>query len=363
MLYSFILPSGDQLDFIDRNTLPSLPYSLPQLPFGADLSVLPPGIALGLSELEQSAELLALAASATPFHRPTFWPYVMGEAPDALSIEDYLARYQVGGAPSTTSRLYAGLVSDQPNRGVSGYMSQFRPEVDPSSLSLMEFAVACPAEGPAEEMVGIVISVDRANGFGPKHEKLLDTEPRMHIEYARPANGPNGYVWDGMDGTFVANPLRLHQPGEIVPVSVLNETSIEHQIAIFQSPTLDWWIAYNGDLLGYYPADLFTLMKKGACRSAWYTEVYNKFPGQPNTTEIGSGLFAEAGLFNAAHIRNPLYYDPGWLPIEPPDLLSMSPTEPKCYNRSALIQLGPPWDSRFVFFGGSGSKNPGCKWP
>lgn len=72
VLYSFILPSGDQLDFIDRNTLPSLPYSLPQLPFGADLSLLPPGIALGLSELEQSAELLALAASATPFHRPTF---------------------------------------------------------------------------------------------------------------------------------------------------------------------------------------------------------------------------------------------------------------------------------------------------
>lgn len=220
VLYSVTLPSGDTLEFLDRTMLAQLPYPLPAPPAGADVFNLPPGMELGLSELEQNAELLAFSATATPFHRPTFWPYVMGEAPDAVSVEDYLARYQVGGAPSNVNRLYAGLVSTQPNRGISGYMSQYRPKVDPDSLSLMEFAVACPAEGPAEEMVGIVISVDRINRFGPKPELLPDTLARMHIEYARAANGPNPYIWDGMDGTFVANPFRIHQPGETVPVSL-----------------------------------------------------------------------------------------------------------------------------------------------
>ena len=363
VLYSVALPSGDTLDFIDRNTLMPISQGLPVLPVGADLASLPAGIQMGISELEQSAELLEWAAAATPFRRPTFWPYVMGEVPQAQSIQDYLARFQVGGAPSEGTRLYAGLVSPLPNRGVSGFMSQFSPKVYPSSFSLIEFVVACPAEGPAQEMIGIAISVDRVNGFGPQHLALTDTQPRMHIEYARAANGPNPYVWDGMDGQFVPNPFRRHQPGEIVEVSKLGETSIEHLLAIFQSLNSDWWIAFNGDLLGYYPANLFKMLKSGACRAAWYGENYNPKPGTANYTEMGSGLFAEAGLFNAAHIRNPLYYDQGWLAVKPKDEFYMSPVKPACYNRSALIHLGPPWDSSFVFLGGLGSKNPECVWP
>lgn len=363
VIYSVTLPSGDTLDFLDRNTLTPLPYALPALPAGADELGLPPGMELGVSELEQDAELLALAATATPFHRPSFWSYIMGEAPDAASVEDYLARYQVGGEPYNVNRLYAGLVSTQPNRGVSGYMSQYRPQVDPDSFSLIELAVACPAEGAVEEMIGIVISVDRINRFGPTNEVLTDTFARMHIEYARPANGPNPHVWDGMDGTFVANPFRIHQPGEIVPVSILNQTSVEHLMAIFQSPAGDWWIVYNGDLLGYYPASLFKLLKKGACRAAWYGEVYNPKPAKLNFSQMGSGLFADAGLLNAAHIRNPLYYDLGWLTQVPSDTSFMSPVVTQCYNRSPLSYIGSPWNSHFLFLGGPGSNNPECIWP
>ena len=134
-------------------------------------------------------------------------------------------------------------------------------------------------------------------------------------------------------------------------------------MAIFQSPTGDWWIAYNGDLLGYYPASLFKLMNKGGCRAAWYGETYNDLPGQPNRTEMGSGLFAEAGLMNAAHIRNPLYYDLGWLAQVPGDTLFMSPVVTQCYNRSPLSYIDSPWNSHFLFLGGPGSNNPECKWP
>jgi hypothetical protein len=362
VLYSFELPSGDILDFVNRDTLPA-PPELPALPFALTL---PPGVELGLTEIEQIPELLDLTLIATPFLRPTFWPYILGET-DATSIEDYLARYQMPGQPTAANRLYAGLISAKPNRGVSGYVNQFRPEVEFASFSLIELTVACPANGPVQEQVGVVLSVDKVNTAFGKNQPLADNELRLHIEYA---NAQLGYTWDNLDGRFVANPFRRHQPGEIVPASVLDKTMVEHLLAIFQAPvTGDWWIAYNGDLLGYYPASLFTMLNGGACVSAWYGEVAKKMPPKSpgwNMT-MGSGEFAEAGLLNAAHVRDPKYYDLGWGGVPPmedqPFSHAMTPNKPLCYTRSKLTYIPAPWDSTFLFLGGPGGKNPGCTWP
>jgi hypothetical protein len=372
ILYSYELPSGDIVDFVNRDTLPAV-YELPELPFALEL---PPGVELGLTEIEQIPELLDLTLIATPFHRPTFWPYILGET-DATSIEDYLARYQVPGQlQATAERLYAGLHSLQPNRGISGYVNQFRPEVEEDTFSLIEFAVACPLKGPIQEQIGVVLSVDKANKFDKKNpQKLVDNELRLHIEYLRPNSaGQVVGVWDGRDSQFVDNPIRRHHPGEIVPASVLDETMVEHLLAIFQAPvTGDWWIAYNGDLLGYYPASLFKLLNGGACRSAWYAEVAKVtspkrdgwIPGWNMT--MGSGEFAEAGLLNAAHVRDPKHYDLTWAGVppteDPPFSLAAKPNKPLCYNRSKLTHIPAPWDSTFIFLGGPGGKNPGCTWP
>jgi hypothetical protein len=215
ILYSIQLPSEGVVDFINRDTLPGLPpYELPKLE-------LPQGVGFGLTELEQLPELAELLANAVPYLRPTFWPYILGDAPDATSIEDYLARYQVGGhgdgteggQPSGIQRLYAGLDSPVPNRGIFGYMNQFRPKIDKDGFSLFEFAVFCPVDNPVE-LIGIVISVDKKNKFGMDGQTLQDEDPRLHIEYARKVNGKVRYRWDEMDGKFVANPFRLHHPGE-----------------------------------------------------------------------------------------------------------------------------------------------------
>jgi hypothetical protein len=356
------LPSGDIIDGIDRALLPAIPYELPQLP--GMPGELPAGGELGLTDVEQVPELLDLVTTAAPFYRPTFWPYVLGET-DATSIEDYLDRFQVGGAPSGEAHLYAGLVSPEPNRGVSGFVNQFRPEVAPGSFSLIEFAVACPATGPVEEMIGVVISIDKVNGFGKNGKALTDGEPRLHVEYARPKGGQVKYTWDGLDGQFVPNPLRRYRPGQIVPVSEPGGTQVEHLISIFQVPTGDFWIAYQHDLLGYYPASLFTMLNGGACWSAWYGEVarLGPAPGFENAhgaikTGIGSGQYAEAGHQQAASVRNPLYYDLLWFGVEPSDdqRLWMKPYEPTCYNRSEM-------KNRTFSLGGPGGKEPGCQWP
>ena len=355
------LPSGDIIDGIDRATLPTLPYAIPSLPWPLQDLMLPQGVELGLIDSEQIPELVDLVAKSASFHRPTFWPYVLGET-DATSIQDYLDRYQVGGQPSG-NQLYAGLVSKEPNRGVSGYMNQFRPDVATESLSILEFAVACPADGPAQEMVGVVISVDKVNSFGRNQQGIPDGEPRLHIEYARSKGGHAQYVWDGLDGEFVANPFRRYRPGQTVPVSAPGGTQVEHLIAIFQAPTGDWWIAYRQELLGYYPAKLFTMLKGGACMSTWYGEVYNPKPTKGAvTTEMGSGKFAEVGRPYTAYVRNPKYYDLSWFGVEPKDGILPVPYVPSCYSRSALLKSAAPWDS-VLLLGGPGGKDPQCKWP
>jgi hypothetical protein len=356
ILHSIQLPSGDVVDFLNRDTLPGLPYEPPKLE-------LPQGVGFGLTELEQLPELAELLANAVPYLRPTFWPYILGEAPDATSIEDYLARYQVGGhgdgaeggQVSGIKRLYAGLESPVPNRGVFGYMNQFRPKVDKNGFSLLELAVFCPVEDPVE-MIGIVISVDKRNKFGTDRQKLQDEDPRLHIEYARPPNGQFPYVWDGMDGTFVANPFRVHHPGEKVPVSEVGGAQEEHLMAIVQSASDDWWIIYKGDVLGYYPASLFTMLNGGACGAAWYGEIFNYTPGSSPETEMGSGQFPEAGMPNIAYVRYPMYYDLSWVPVEPLDDYHSQPFEPLCYGRAPLAD-------GILGLGGPGGFNLSCKWP
>jgi hypothetical protein len=353
------LPSGDIIDGLDRATLPVLPYALPPLPWTAADLVLPPGVEFGVPDFEQYAELADLVTTAAPFERPDFSAYIMGET-DATSIEDYLARYQVGGQPSGTEHLYAGLRSQEPNRGVWGYMNQFHPKVEPGSLSLMEFAVGCDAGGDLKEQIGVVISVDKVNGWG--------WEPRLHVEYARPNpyTGKLEYVWDGRDGQFKANPYRRHRPGEIVDVSVLAGKQVEHLMGIFQEPIRgDWWIFYKDDWLGYYPASLFTMLNDGACASAWYGEVGRRTPASPTdwpNTEMGSGQHGSAGPLLAAYVRTPTYLDITYLfggpPIDDPlgKTTWMGPSPVECYSRTEFVD-------GIMYLGGDGGNNPYCFGP
>ena len=353
------LPSGDIVDGLDRATLPALTSEIPPLPWTAQDLVLPPGVELGLNAVDQIPELAALVDTAAPFYRPTFWPYVLGET-DATSIEDYLDRYQVGGEPAGNHR-YAGLGTKEANRGVSGFMNQFRPKVGDGSFSLIEFTVACPAVGAVQEMVGVVISVDKANPFSASHHRLTDDTPRMHVEHAHMKGGKLKYSWDNLDGAFVKFDNKRTLLNQPVSFSTLGGPQVENLAIIFQSPTKDWWIAFGAELVGYYPAKLFTTMNEGACRTSWYGEVYQDAKAKVKT-EMGSGRFAEEKRPFAAYVRNPRYYDLSWLGVEPKDGISSSPNVPACYTRTPLEPDVVPFD-RIFFLGGPGENDQGCHWP
>jgi hypothetical protein len=145
---------------------------------------------------------------------------------------------------------------------------------------------------------------------------------------------------------------------------------VEHLLSVFQVPTGDWWVAYQHELLGYYPAGLFSRLNGGACRAAWYGEVYrpDHAPGFENDkgaieTEMGSGRFAEAGFGHAAYLRNPRYYDLLWFGEKPDERSTMIPEQLSCYSRWVSITGGAPEDNTFFFLGGPGGNDPGCQWP
>jgi len=359
ILDSVMLPSGDVVDFLDRDMLPPSP-ELPVLPFALEDLTLPPGVELGRK-------------TATPFHRPTFWAYVLGET-DATSMEDYLDRYTVGGAPSGAEHLHAGWVTEAENRGASSFMNQFHPHVENDTFSLMEMVVACPAEGPVQEMIGVVISVDKVNAFGKNGKALTDDAPRLHVEYAvpDPSTGMARYRWDGSDGKFVPNAAGIrHHVGETVPVSEIGGMQVEHHVAILQNWSGDWWVVYQGEILGHYPKHLFQALNGlngAACRTAWYGEVARRKPDSPTPwteTAMGSGKFPDiADPSDTAYVRTPMFYDTTWIgkKAEQAPYAPMVEKTP-CYTHSDFQDGILPGD-RLFYVGGTGGKDPAaCVWP
>lgn len=321
-----------------------------------------------MSELQQIPELLAIAETATPFNRPAFWAYILGET-DATSLDDYLDRYSVGGTPGGSEHLHTGFAVQVPSRGVSGFMNQFRPKVEDRTFSLIEFAVSCPAGGSPQELIGGVISIDKVNPFGMNRHALTDNVPRLHVEFAvpDPSTGKIRYLWDEMEGHFQPYKDRIrHNVREIVPVSVLGGTQVEHLIAIWQDLVGDWWIAYQGEPLGHYPADKFKLLSGGACQTQWYGEVARLAPASPTPwpkTEMGSGKFPEAGALNAAYVRNPIFFD-SLLLLQLAKNVPYVPISENssCYKHSNFVDGTLPGDYLF-YLGGPGGNDPACVGP
>jgi len=360
-------PHGSIIDWIAPESMAQLPYEPPPLPWSVDQIVLPDGVELAKSELAKYPEIFGPVGS-TPIHRPMYWGYVLGET-GATSIQNYLDNYRVSGQTGAPNRLYAGLIADVPNRGLTGFMNQFAPRVEDNSFSLMEFAVDCigaPGESVEKELIGIVLSLDKKNDFWTADKTKLvvnkDNMVRLHVESFRIVNGVSDGGWDETSPGFVANPYNTKYPlNSVVPVSTPGGKPVEHWPMIVQAPGGDWWVAYNGWFLGYFKASHFTILNKGGCNAAWYLEVLDAKPGTAWVqTELGTGKFHyEAGPGEAAWVRRPTYWDMNYVLQEPTVDYGMGPAKQECYTRSPLMDMGLGLGKRFLA-GGPGGYNSLC---
>jgi len=151
---------------------------------------------------------------------------------------------------------------------------------------------------------------------------------------------------------------RPYPPGTVFTPSTIGGTQYEHQLKI-QLSDGNWWVAHNGNWLGYYPGWLFDRINTSAAEAHWYGEVYDPTPTNWTWTDMGSGLFASNGYGNASYFRNPYYINPSGSSYWADGAGNALPNANVCYTKSNLLSGASPWD-RYFYLGGPGGEAPGC---
>lgn len=348
--------SGDIIDWVDPASVEGSQVEAPPPISDVELE-LSPGVELQKAEMDAHPELRELPATvpagAIPMVRPSFEDYILGQT-DAGSFEEFLVREE-GGRTDGVNRLYAGWTTVVDNWGGGAQISHYAGAVEQNSFSLTELAVSCdgPDKTTTLELVGIVASQDRKN-FG-------NDQLRVQVEFfsqgVKYGDGIGG--WHGRRLGFVPLAGAPYAPGTVLePVSTpggAQHRSVLKILYFFGG----WWLAHNGNWLGYYPFDLFDLIGTGACEISYYGEVLDTTPADWTHTDMGSGEFADKGDGYAGHISKMTYYEPTTItPMAPQNFGSMGPKDAKCYTASVLFT--DVVNGVHFYYGGPGGDAPGC---
>ncbi|KAG2326145.1 hypothetical protein Bca52824_008873 [Brassica carinata] len=113
-----------------------------------------------------------------------------------------------------------------------------------------------------------------------------------------------------------------------------------------------WWLQINKELVGYWPAKLFSSLGKGATEVLWGGEIVNeKTGGKHTSTDMGSGHFANEGYRKASYFRNLMTVDKTNTLREPQGVYP-TVTNDNCYSIKEG-RNGTSWGFNF-FYGGPG---------
>jgi hypothetical protein len=340
--------SGDIIDWVDPASVPGSQIEPPP-PISADHLATPDGVELQRTDLDEYPELRGPAGSI-PIVRPDFAAYVRGSSGD-LSLADHLARQQPG--VWGVYRYFAGWRQTIQNTGVDAFINQSINQVEAGTFSVMEELTQCDGPTPSTtiELVGAAVSKDLAN--------FSDSVLRLRVEFltAGYSMGNNVGGWDGTVIGFIPAAGRPYGPNAAVTPSTPGGTQRESHFRI-ENYYGNWWVAHNGNWLGYYPGYLFDLMHYQGCTARWYGEVYDPTPQSWTWTDIGSGYYPSVGYKWAATFRNP-FYMVGANAYWPGSVSEVLPKNDSCYTKSAITTAASPWD-RYFYLGGPGSPALGC---
>ncbi len=144
----------------------------------------------------------------------------------------------------------------------------------------------------------------------------------------------------------------------IYPISGYRGSQYDISILVWKDPQEgNWWMQFgNGNVLGYWPAGLFSYLTDSASMIEWGGEVVNSASdGEHTTTEMGSGHFPEEGFGKASYFRNVQIVD-GSNNLRAPKDVGTFTEQSNCYD----VQVGKndDWGSYF-YYGGPG-RNPNC---
>ncbi|XP_021985731.1 uncharacterized protein LOC110881899 [Helianthus annuus] len=136
----------------------------------------------------------------------------------------------------------------------------------------------------------------------------------------------------------------------------------EISIQISKDPnTNNWWFKFNDKEVGYWPGDIFQLMKYQATSVRWGGEVYSQKVGtHPHTeTAMGNGQFSDHVFRRSGTITGMLIEANSNPPRQPdPETMFVSSDEWSCYDAYLLTRHVP--EPVFLYGGPGGRNNPMC---
>ncbi|CAH1426322.1 unnamed protein product [Lactuca virosa] len=132
-------------------------------------------------------------------------------------------------------------------------------------------------------------------------------------------------------------------------------------IQISKDPyTSNWFLRYNNKEVGYWPGEIFPILRHQANLVQWGGEVSSPNVGtHPHTsTAMGSGKFADF-IFGSSGTIKGMLIEENSNPLKPPENLYPSSDEWDCYDAYLLKEYVK---EPSFFYGGPGSRNnPRCQ--
>ncbi|VAI80191.1 unnamed protein product [Triticum turgidum subsp. durum] len=201
-------------------------------------------------------------------------------------------------------------------------------------------------------------------GWQVSPELYGDSRPRLFTYWTSDAYEATG-CYNALCPGFVQTSSRVAIGAAISPVSSLAGEQYDMTLLIWKDPKLgNWWLSYGdagaSQLVGYWPAELFTHLSGHASMVEWGGEVVNTSPGGAHTaTQMGSGRFAAEGFGRASYFRNLETVDAGnsLAPVSL-DAVQTLAEDGGCYDIKKAYDERDGWGTHF-YYGGPGH-NPAC---
>ncbi|CAO2169930.1 unnamed protein product [Urochloa humidicola] len=198
-------------------------------------------------------------------------------------------------------------------------------------------------------------------GWQVSPELYGDSRPRLFTYWTSDAYEATG-CYNALCPGFVQTSSRIAIGASISPVSAAGGAQYDMTLLVWKDPKLgNWWLSYGDQLVGYWPAQLFTHLCDHATMVEWGGEVVDTRPaGLHTATQMGSGRFAAEGFGRASYFRNLETVDAdNSLAEVPPDAIQTLAENAACYDiRKAYDDDHGGWGTHF-YYGGPGH-NPAC---
>ncbi|KAJ1269722.1 hypothetical protein BS78_07G232700 [Paspalum vaginatum] len=201
-------------------------------------------------------------------------------------------------------------------------------------------------------------------GWQVSPELYGDSRPRLFTYWTSDAYEATG-CYNALCPGFVQTSSRIAIGASISPVSSPGGAQYDMTLLVWKDPKLgNWWLSYGDQLVGYWPAQLFTHLSDHATMVEWGGEVVDTRPAGVHTaTQMGSGRFAADGFARASYFRNLETVDADNSLAEVPlDAIQTLAEDASCYDiRKAYDDGGQGqggWGTHF-YYGGPG-RNPAC---